>query len=459
MPRLVNIDRDTPLLLPPDLRQWVPEDDIVQFVIAAVDRMRLPSLKVNRRGSGSEQYPPKMMLALLIYCYTNGIFSSRRIERATHRDIAVRYLTANTHPDHDTICTFRRENLDVVSEAFEEILLLARRMGILKVGTVSIDGSKIRANASKDKNVRYDRCKELEAQLRRDIQELLLKANQADNEDREEGQQLPKEIARREALLEKLERARAESEAEAKAKADAERAEFERKLAARQQRNGKGKPPQPPQETPKDNQQMNLTDHDSRLMARNGRSSPEQCYNAQAAVDADGTMLVVGAHVSQCASDANELVPALGSISEAVGRPSAVLADSGYLNGEAIEQLASGEPPIDAFIAVGRDEASDRRRYEFRPIGTTAKPDKHLTDPQLLAMREKLRTDEGRKRYARRKQSVEPCFGIIKQAMGFRQFLLRGHAKVSGEWTLVTLAYNVRRLLSLMRASDRPVRA
>ena len=243
--RLVNIDRDTPLLLPVDLRQWVPENDLVHFVLEAVNGMTLTSLKVNRRGTGSEQYPPKMMLALLIYCYANGIFSSRRIERATWRDIAVRYLTADTHPDHDTICTFRRENFEAVGEAFLQVLQLARAMGVLKVGTVSVDGTHIAANASKDRNVRYDRAGELEAQLKQDIAELLNQAERTDQRDEDDGQKLPAEIARREQLRAKMLEARARLERQAKAKARAEQAEYERKLAERQKREGRGKGPRP----------------------------------------------------------------------------------------------------------------------------------------------------------------------------------------------------------------------
>ena len=200
------------MLLPPDLREWVPEDDMVHFVIEAVSGMNLPGLKVNHRGSGSEQFPPKMMLQLLIYCYANSVFSSRRIERATYRDVAVRFLTADTHPDHDTICTFRRENFEAVSEAFLQVLQLARSLGLLKVGAVSVDGTHIRANASKDKNVRYDRAGELEEQLKLDIAELLAQADQADRQEKDDGQSLPNEIARRERLLEKMQQARQDLE-------------------------------------------------------------------------------------------------------------------------------------------------------------------------------------------------------------------------------------------------------
>lgn len=450
--RFVNIDRDTPMLLPPDLRDWVPEDDMVHFVIEAVAGMRLPTLKINRRGSGSAQYPPKMMLQLLIYCYANGIFSSRRIERATYRDVAIRFLTADTHPDHDTICTFRRENFEAVSEAFLQVLQLARSLGVLKVGTVSVDGTHVRAHASKDKNVRYDRAGELEEQLKLDIAELLSKADQTDKQEKEDGQSLPDDIARRERLLERMQQARKELEERAKARAAAEQAEYERKVEARNRRSGKrkGKKIPPPKDTPDDREQVNLTDSDSRLMRKNKREGYTQSYNSQAGVDADGSQLILSKHVSQCASDANELEPAVNNIPACIGEVSAALADSGYVNADAMERLeASGK---DLYVAVGRDDGNLQRTYDYRPRSATERPAKVVKDPRLLAMQEKLKTDEGRALYAQRKQTVEPVFGIIKSVMGFRQFLLRGLAKVRGEWDLVCLAYNVKRLWTLKNA-------
>jgi len=473
---MVNVDRSTPMLLPPDLREWVSDDDMVHFVIESVDGMPLSALKINRRGTGSAQYPPKMMLALLIYCYANGIFSSRRIERATYRDVSVRYLTANTHPDHDTICKFRRENFAAISQAFVEVLKLAKAMGVLRVGTVSVDGTHIAANASKDRNVRYDRAGELEAQLKLDIAELMKQAEQEDQSEREDGQSLPEQIDRRQKLLAKMQEARAQLEAQAKARAQAERAAYERKLAEREQRQGKhkAKPPSPPKDTPRAEQQTNLTDPDSRLMRKSKRSAYTQSYNAQAVVDAEpapgtsegegrtsggegrtsgGSMLILGGHVTQCAADANELIPALESVPAEVGTVTAALADCGYVDAEVFEQLQTREEnPIDLYVAVGRQENHDQRRYDFRPKSVTDKPAKKLTDPTLLAMREKLRTDEGRRKYAQRKQTVEPVFGILKHVLGFRQFLLRGIEKVSGEWSLLRLAYNFKRLWTLKTA-------
>ena len=242
--RFINIDRQTTLLLPPDLRDWVAEDDLVHFVIEAVERLPLSTFAVNHRGSGDAQFPPAMMLALLIYCYANGLFGSRRIERATYRDVAVRYLCADTHPDHDTICTFRRHNLEAVAAAFVDVLELARELRLLKLGCVSLDGTHLRASASKDKNVTYQRAGELRTQLRLDVDALLAQAEASDREDTDP-QALPKEIARREKLLGKMDAACAQIEARAKARAQAEQAEYKRKVAARAEREGSAKGPEP----------------------------------------------------------------------------------------------------------------------------------------------------------------------------------------------------------------------
>ena len=455
----VNIDRATPMLLPPDLRDWVAEDDLVHFVLEAIDGMALPTLRVNRRGSGSAQYPPKMMLGLLIYCYANGLFSSRRIERATYRDVSVRYLTANTHPDHDTICKFRRENFDAVAQAFVAILQLAKAMGLLKVGAVSVDGTRIRASASRDRNVRYDRAQELEAQLTEDIEALLRRAEQADEEDRKgpgDGQTLPKQLDRLEKLRQKMREAQAHLQAQAKAKAEAEQAAYQRKLAEREQRQSHRKGPRlrPPtgDGQPQATDQVNLTDADSRLMRQSHGHRFEQAYNAQAAVDADGSMLVLGARVTDHANDVNELTASLQAVPGELGPIDAVLADTGYANIDAIRQFEDQPEGPELYVAVRREDNHDQRRYDYRPREATDKPPRTLTDPTLLAMAAKLRTDEGRRQYRKRKQSVEPVFGIIKSVMGFVQFLLRGLEKVRGEWSLVCLAYNVKRLWNLQRA-------
>ena len=451
--RFVNIDRQTTLLLPPDLRDWVGEDDLVHFVIEAVERLPLSTFAVNDRGSGDPQFPPTMMLALLIYSYANGVFGSRRIERATYRDVAVRYLCADTHPDHDTICSFRRNNLEAVAAAFVDVLELARELRLLKLGSVSLDGTHIRASASKDQNVTYQRAGELRAQLRLDVEALLAQAETSDREDTDP-QALPKEIARREKLLGKMDAACAQLEARAQARAQAEQAEYERKVAARAAREGcaKGPEPKPPRDTPESHEQINLSDPDARLMRKSQRESYTQSYNAQAVVDADGSHLIVGQRVSTCAADVGETEADLAAIPPGLGAPSTVLADSGYADKATIERLGRDRPGLDLYISVHREDAHAERRYDWRPLDRIKAP-KTLTDPVLIAMAEKLKTPEGKARYGRRACTVEPVFGIIKSAMGFRQFLLRGLKNVSGEWNLVCLAYNLKRLHTLRQTA------
>lgn len=449
MPKFVESDQSQPFLLPPDLRDWLPADDLAHFVLEAVARVPMSAFKVNNRGTGSAQYHPQMMLALLIYCYANGIFGSRRIERATHRDIGVRYITANEHPDHDTICTFRRKNFTAISESFLHVLLMAKELKLLKVGTVSVDGTKMNANASKRRSIRYDRAQELREQLQGEIQELLDKAEHADRADKADLQQLPEELTRREALKEKLDKACAELERRARARAELERAEYERKVAKRESRTGrgKGKKIKPPEDEPRPEAQINLSDPDSNLMRKNKRSEYQQAYNAQAAVDADGSQLIVGIRVSTCASDRNELVATVDAIPKEAGIPERVLADNGYANGEEVGVLE--QRGIDVLVATG---TGDRRRpHDFRP----ELPERPLKEPSadwLKAMKSKMEEAENRQIYRLRKQTVEPVFGIKKQAMGFRQFLLRGIDKVAGEWELLALAYNCKRLHSLRLA-------
>ena len=289
--RFVNVDRATPMLMPPDMREWVQNDDLVHFILEAVEPLPCSAFVVNERGTGSAQYPPQMLLALLIYCYANGVFGSRRIERATYRDVSVRYLTAGKHPDHDTICTFRRRNFDAVSTAFLEVLKLAREMQVLKVGTISVDGTHVKANASKFRSIRYDRACALEEQLKLEIAELMQKAEQADCSPIEDGQSVPEELAQREKLRAKVAEARRKLEQRAKARAEAERAEYERKLRERSKRAGsrKGPKPKPPSAAPGPEEQINLTDEDSGIMRKSKRSEYQQAYNAQATVDAAWT--------------------------------------------------------------------------------------------------------------------------------------------------------------------------
>ena len=450
MSNFVDCDRDQAFLLPPDLRDWIPADDLAHFVIEAVERVDLGAFKVNHRGTGSAQYHPRMMLALLIYCYANGIFSSRRIERATHRDIGVRFVAANRHPDHDTIARFRRENFDAVSESFLQVLLLAKELKLLRVGLVSVDGSKFKANASKHRSVTYERAGALIAQLEGEIAALLSRAEAADVAGEEDPQALPKEIARRAALRDKLDAARRHLEAQAEARAAAERAAWEAKVAAREKRRGraKGKHPKPPAETPAADAQSNLSGPDSRLMRKSKQHEYRQAYNAQAAVDAGGSQLIVSARIGQCASDRNDLVADIAAIPAVLGRPETVLADNGYANGAEVAALeASGIEVLVSTAVEGR-----RRTHDFRPVKALPAVKEPKAD-WLKAMAEKLASEEGRALYKLRRQTVEPVFGVIKAVLGFAGFSLRGLDKVEGEWTLVALAYNCKRLHKLSLAT------
>ncbi len=449
MSKFVQADRDQPFLLPPDLRDWLPEDDLAHFVLEAVERVPLNRFNINHRGTGSAQYHPHMMLSLLIYCYANGMFASRRVERATYRDIGVRFITANCHPDHDTICAFRRNNLSAISDSFLQVLLLAKELKLLKVGKVSVDGTKMKANASKRRSIRYDRAQALREQLQGEIEGLLNQAEQADASAASDPQQLPKELARREKLKSELDAACERLERQAKARAASEQAAYQGKVVAREKRQGrrKGKRIQPPRDTPEGHEQTNLTDADSHLMRKNKRSEYQQCYNAQAVVDADGSQLILSARVSQCASDSHELVADVQAIAKPIGRPSHVLADAGYANGDEVKRL-SGEG-MEVLVAVGSEDR--RRAHDFRPV-TEPKPEKAVKAPWLIQMKEKMALGEYRAMYRLRKQTVEPVFGVLKHAMGFRQFQLRGEIKVAGEWELLALAYNCKRMHNMMRA-------
>jgi len=452
--RYVNIDRDTPMLLPCDLREWVSEDDLVHFVIEAVEGLDLATFRVNARGTGSEQYPPRMMLALLIYSYANGVFSSRRIERMTYSHVVFRYLCANRHPDHDTIAKFRRENFAAVAECFLRVLETAREMKLLKVGTVSVDGTHVAANASKYKNISHGRAVELEKRLEQDIAGLLTRAEEADSSGEEPPDKLPEELGRREHLRAKIKAAREELERRAREKAAAERAEYEAKVARREARTEhKGRFIKPPSDQPGPGDQANMTDPDSRLMRKAAGSPCTQSYNAQITVDADGSCLILSGHVCQNSNDTGELERGVRGVPASVGHPKRALADNGYMNGDQIKSLASDGHDI--YVAPKAGDMARNLKYDFRPESkrkANKKPGRQYVQAWLVAMAKKVSSEAGREIYAARKCTVEPVFGIIKEAMGFRRFSLRGLEKVAGEWNLVMLAYNVRRLWKMAAA-------
>jgi transposase len=448
MVQFMPFSRDQAFLLPPDAKDWLPADDLAHFVVAAVERVPLGAFAVRPSPGGKAQYHPRLLLALLIYAYANGIFSSRRIERATHRDIGVRYVAANLHPDHDTIAAFRRANRAAFEAAFLQVLLLARESGLLRLGTVAIDGTKLDANASKIRSVRYDRAKELRTRLAADIAELTTRAEAADAEGQLDPQALPAEIARREALKAKLDAACARLEEQARSEAEAARPDYEAKKAAYDAKTGRrGRPPKPPEDDPPPSRQSNLTDPDSALMRRSDAHEYRQAYNAQAVVCAEGSQLILATTVVATPADAPSFASTILGMKQGIGLPKTVLADTGFASAEAVAALEAQK--IEPLVAIGRTQP--HRPYDFRPPPQPKAP-RRITEPWRLAMLAKLETEDAKARYALRKQTVEPVFGIIKAALGFARFQLRGLVNVTAEWSLIALAYNCRRLHRLRLA-------
>jgi transposase len=442
------IDRGTDFLLPPSVDDWLPERHLARFVVDIVEQLDLSGMSRTYRGSGSAAYHPSILLGLLIYGYATGVFSSRKIERATYDSVAFRFIASNQHPDHDTLATFRKRFLREIEGLFVTVLKLAGEMGVLKLGTVALDGTKVQANASRHSALSYGHAEKIEAQLRQEVQDLLKLAEQADASNLPDELVIPEELERREARLAAIAKAKAEIEARAAERAARDQAEYEAKLAAREEkirRTGKkpgGKPPSPPTAGPREDDQINLTDAESRIMKT--RQGFEQCYNGQAAVDVE-TMLVVGQFVTQAGNDKQQVEPMLKRLTalpEALGRVDALLADTGYCSEHNVERCRGSD--IEPLIALARESHHlpwQERFGEPPALGPDASA--------LETMAHRLKTRDGRARYALRKQTVEPVFGIIKSVMGFRQFLLRGLEATQGEWSLVTMSWNIKRLFAL----------
>jgi transposase len=448
--QFVPIDRESPYLLPPSIQDYLPEDHLARFVVEIVDQLDLRQLLGVYAGVGKKPYHPAMLVALLFYGYATGTFSSRKLEKATYESIAYRYICANTHPDHDTIASFRKRFLKELEGFFVEILVIAQAMGLVKLGTVSLDGTKIKANASKHKALSWKYAKRLEAQLQAEVQELMRLAEEADNSAAPEGMNIPEELKRREQRLAKIAAAKAEIAARARERFEREQQAYAQKLAAREEkarRTGRkpgGRPPQPPaSDEPKEEDQVSLSDEDSRIMPSHGGF--EQSYNAQACVDAD-THLIVGQHISQQPNDKQEVAVALEGLKELpeqLGQAQQLLADTGYFSAANVDTAeANGLTPY----------IPESRQNHNEPLYGRLAPDPPLPPKPLSgveAMRYRLRTREGKAIYARRKSTVETVFGIIKEVQGFRQFLLRGLDAVGGEWSLVCIGWNLKRLHAL----------
>jgi transposase len=446
--RFIPIERDTPLLIPVDLRDWVEADDPVHLVIRLVNTLPSRCFPVNERGSGSAQYPPSMLLALLIYSYSRGLFASRAIERATYRDVSVRYLTADTHPDHSTIAEFRTRNRQAIAWCFEQALVYAKEVGLLKLGAISVDGTVIRANANRCRSFRYGELEALEAYVAQEVETRLQSAEAADAQG-EEGDRLPADLTDLRVLEAQLRAARTRIE-----ERERERREHEQESVRRSQ----GKPARSAEAqakarfkpvTPSPKASANRTDMDSRLM-KDKKGGFDQCYNAQAVADADGSQLILAARVPDAGVDQFELEADVNSVPASLGECTTVLADCGFANIEQVERLeAQGK---EVYVSV---RSEDHPRGPNLPVLANPKPLSQLAQSAFgQRMRGKLSTPAGKALYKRRKQSIESCFGIIKHVMGFRQFLLRGFEKVDLEWKLVALAYNLKMIAAGLRRRE-----
>lgn len=417
---------DEELLLPPSLREWLPENHLAYFVSDVVDQLDLSAMDevYGNEKRGQPPYDPRLMTKLLVYGYCVGVFSSRRIERRLVEDIAFRVLAADNQPNFRTISDFRKIHLKTLEGLFEQVLKIALEAGAMKVGRVALDGTKIKANASKHKAMSYDRMREKEKDLRSQIKDLLAQAEAADAEEdarhgkAKRGDELPEELGRRETRLKKIREAKRALETRAREKATAEGGA-------------------PDRAKPKDKDQYNFTDPQSRIMP--GADGIIQGYNAQAAVE-PSLQLIVGQTVTAASNDKQQLVPMLQVMEQQSGqRPAEVLADSGYCSEKNLEALESAENPerrIEGYIATERQKHDEYKQP--CPKGPLPKDARRVD-----RMRRKLKTKAGKSVYAARKTIVEPVFGQIKQARGFRQFLLRGIDKVRGEWSLVCLTHNI----------------
>lgn len=431
----------------------VPADHLARFIVAIVAMLDLSVFYAWYAAVGGEPIDPKVLLALVLYAYATGVFSSRKIEKATYEVIPFRFIAGGLHPDHDTIANFRKTFLAELKGVFAQVLLIAREMGYLKLGNISLDGSKVHADASKSHAVSYGRLLKLEEQLRREIEELLTLGEQADRADLPAGLEIETELAFRQERLIDLAEAKRVLEARAEERYQAELADYQAKVQAREEkaqetgRKPRGPEPKPPEQTgPRDKDQYNFTDPGSRIMKNSANGGFDQHYNAQVVVDQD-SILVVGNTLSNHPVDTYEAIPTVDAIPPEIGKPAAVALDKIYFAPKNIQEFEARG--IDPFIATGREPHHKTWQERF---AQTPEPPPDEASP-IVKMAYKLQTEIGQAIYALRKSTVEPVIGIIKEILGFRQFSLRGLGAAAGEWCLVCLAWNLKRL-HVLAAND-----
>jgi transposase len=461
--RFVNVDRATAMLLPPDLEEWVAKDDLVRFIIDAVETCDLSLAKINVRGSGSAQYPPGMMLSLLIYCYANRLFSSRQIEAATYSHVSVRYLCANEHPDHDTIAAFRRANGALLQNCFVAVLQLAKELKAFdRLGTVSVDGTKLGARASRQSNRRLGELEAELAELQTEIKELLAQAEAADVTEAGRGERLAPELHEKQARQAALQAAKAQLQARQRASREQRR---QQARGADPEEPEDPEDPSPPScrprgaasttepaaaeaDTPakRDAQRtINLVEPESRLL-RDAHGVYLQGYNAQIAVEAgteSRSQLIVGVHLSQDANDRQVLAESVAHIPPVFREEiQHLLLDTGYDNADLNTRV---EQQLGVTVLCPPQSAQAPPQKDYRLTRTQQRRRAYAQ-----AMRERLAQPEGKQLYRRRAASVEPVFGVLKNALGFRRFRLFGLVKATLEFTLLAVAYNLRRLAQMV---------
>ena len=445
-------DYDATLDVTVRLGDCLPPDHLARFVVDTIAHLDLSAIYARYGARGGQPYAPEILLALLFYGYATGVFSSRKIERATYETIPFRFIASNLHPDHDTLATFRKTFLPELKDLFVQVLLLAQVAGVLKLGTISLDGTKIHADASKSKAVSYKHLLALEAQLRAEVDELFALSERIDQGEIPDGLVVSDEIALRQARLARLAEAKAVLQARATERDAIEQAEYASKVQERQekaQRTGRtprGRAPKPPTPGPRDKDQYNFTDPESRIMKHSSTEGFEQDYNAQIAVDQQ-SLLIVGHSLSNHPTDQREVEPTLEAIAPDLGMATAAALDTGYFSEANVAVLE--RRGIDPYIATGRDPHHPSWWERFTPLPTPPSEDASAK----VKMAYKLKTVLGKAIYGLRKCTVEPVIGIIKEVMGFRQFSLRGEKATAGEWCLVCLAFNLKRLHNLLLSS------
>jgi transposase len=443
-----TVDYEKALDLTVSLRDVLPVGHLARFIVHVVAHLDLAPIYAGYAPRGGEAYAPEILLGLLLYGYATGVFSSRKMERATYDSAAFRFIAGGLHPDHDTLATFRKTFLPELERLFVDVLIVAQQVGLLRLGNISLDGTKIQADASKSSAMSYKRLLERETQLRREVDELFALAEHADRQALPDGLIPAAEIALRADQLARLDQAKAVLDARAAERYAAEKAEYDAKVQERDEkarhshRKPRGRAPKPPTAGPRDDDQYNFTDPQSRIM-KSSKAGFQQCYNAQVAVDQD-SLLIVAHTLSNHPNDQQEAVPTVDAIPAELGRPPAAALDTGYFGAPNVTALE--RRGIEPYIATGREP--HHQTWQERFLEQPTPPTDTASLKEKMAY--KLRTEIGKAIYGLRKCTVEPVIGIIKEALGFRQFSLRGLTAATGEWCLVCLAFNIKRLHVLL---------